>query len=330
MNREPQSAARRRLIAEALGLFSWPGEYPKIMEKRDIKEKIRSLALDAGFVRARFLAPLESGQAALPEPYQTRAPSLLTAALVYGNCFEEPPEGEKGEIPPERRAWIAPFAQRNYYREAVKRLQGLSREFRACFGGKKADFRILCNSPAPEKPPALASGLGAPGRNGLVLCREAGSLFVIAAMTLPYELEGDRPEEAGDFPLCSGCGGENPPCAAACPVGALRGDGKLNRGRCIQWYASGHGGEVPAETARHWGRRLYGCTACQDACPWNRRPIRGVESAEGFLPPFFDAEKLLSLDDDELKALFRGSALGFSWLGPDAIRRNAGLVLGEI
>jgi epoxyqueuosine reductase len=300
------------------------------VENRNIKEEIRSLTLEAGFVRARFLAPLEPGPAALPEQYRPGAPALLTAALVYGNCFEEPLEGEKGEIPPARRAWIAPFARRNYYREAVKRLQGLSREFRARFGGEKADFRILCNSPVPEKPLALASGLGAAGRNGLVLCREAGSLFVIAAMTLPYGLGGDGPEEAGDFPLCSGCGGEMPPCAAACPAGALRGDGKLDRGRCIQWYASGHGGEVPAETARHWGRRLYGCTACQDACPWNRRPIRGVESAEGPLPAFFDAEKLLALDDGGLKALFRGSVLGLSWFGPDAVRRNAGLVLGKV
>jgi epoxyqueuosine reductase len=285
-----------------------------------MKETLRSLTLAAGFIRARFLAPFVPPAGTVPENYREGTPSLLTAALVYGNRFPESPP----ERPGERRAYIAPFARRNYYREAVKRLQVLAGEFRARFGGKKAAFRILCNSPVPEKPLAIASGLGVPGRNGLVLCAEAGSLFVIAALTLPYELPGDEGEREG-FPLCAGCNPRRPPCARACPTGALRGDGKVRLSRCIQWYASGHGGEVPAPTARRWGSRLYGCTDCQDACPLNRRPLEGTETGEGVLPAFFEPGELLKLEDGALCARFKGTALGRSWLTQAVLRRNAEL-----
>jgi epoxyqueuosine reductase QueG len=99
----------------------------------------------------------------------------------------------------------------------------------------------------------------------------------------------------------------------------------LSLERCIQWYASGKGGTVPPEVAARWGKRLYGCTECQDACVRNRRPIPGVFSEEGPLPASFPAAEILALSDGEIRARFKGTALGLSWLGPEAIRRNAEL-----
>jgi epoxyqueuosine reductase len=302
-------------------------------DKNELKGIIRSLALAAGFIRPRIIAPFEpeawgaalepgsEGGFQVPENYRQGAPSLLVSALVYGN------QGS-GAPPAEGDVLIAPFAQRNYYREGVKRLRLVSRELRSRYGGKKRDFRVLCNSPVPEKPLAVASGLGFWGRNGLVLTAEAGSLFIIAAMTLPFALERDIPEDpgrGGPFPLCAACSPDRPPCAAACPTGALRGDGTLSRERCIQWYASGKGPAVPPEVAARWGRRLYGCTGCQDGCIRNHRPIRGVLSEEGPLPASLPAAELLTLSDGEIRARFKGTAMGLSWLGPEAIRRNAEL-----
>ncbi|MDR3139032.1 MAG: iron-sulfur protein [Treponema sp.] len=313
----------------------------KFPDKDELKEIIRSLALVAGFFRPRILAPFEPEPrglsvhgAEIPENYRRGAPSLLVAGLVYGNRrpAEAPPAA--GDV------LIAPFARRNYYREGVKRLQLLSRELRSRYGGRRSDFRILCNSPVPEKPLAAASGLGFWGRTGLIITPEAGSLFIIAAMTLPFVLEKDGPEKTGTagergfdgtgpFPLCAGCDRDNPPCVAACPTGAVTGKGVLALERCIQWYASGKGAAVPPEVKARWGRRLYGCTECQDACIWNRRPVSGVCTGEGPLPASFPAEELLALSDGEIKALFKGSALGLSWLGPESIRRNAGLAGGK-
>ncbi|QQO10762.1 epoxyqueuosine reductase [Breznakiella homolactica] len=304
------------------------------IDKRLLKDNIRAAVSAAGLLPPRILAPFEpetirrgsvfSGE--IPEQYRKGAPSLLVTALPYGNTREN--GGVTAEFPAGTApGTIAPFAQRNYYREAVRRLQGISRELRRLYGGKKSDYRILCNSPVPEKPLAAACGFGALGRNGLIITPEAGSLVIIAAMTLPFELEGDAPPaDTAEFSPCTGCDSAAPPCKAACPTGALRGDGSINLIRCIQWYASGKEDSVPGDIAALWGNRLYGCTECQDACVRNRRPIRGADTAEGPLPPAMDTGELLSLSDEALKARFKGTAMGLSWLGPGAIRRSAQLV----
>jgi epoxyqueuosine reductase len=322
------------------------------------KEAICRAALDAGFVRVRILAPYEPDVAeesaklpaehpaklpagtgaSVPANYRQGSPSLLMTALPYGN---QPLPGEDLRPPPPGAGVIAPFARRNYYREAVKRLQTLAALFRSRYGGTRADYRILCNSPVPEKPLARACGLGISGLNSLIITPEAGSLVIIAALTLPLVLEGDGPMRAAGeaFPLCRDCG-ENaerrlassrrlaPPCMAACPTNAVRGDGTINRERCIQWYASGHGREVPAEVARFWGQRLYGCTLCQDACVWNQGLISGTQTEEGPLPAWLDCRELLTMPDAEISARFRGTAMGLSWLGQGGIKRNAAMVLG--
>ena len=218
---------------------------------------------------------------------------------------------------------IAPFAQRNYYKEAAERLKKIAGKLREGAGGfRRSDFRVFCNSRYDEKKLAAAYGLGALGRNGLVLTAEAGSLFVIAGLTLPFDA-GCAAAPLPDFYFCRECTADGAPCVQACPTGALDGSGRLVREKCIQWYASGHGAEVPAEVRRVWGRRLYGCVVCQEACIRNQQPVCAAETAYGPLPPFVDAAALLGKTDGEIRALFKGSALGLSWLGPKALRRNA-------
>jgi epoxyqueuosine reductase len=301
------------------------------------KEAIIKAALDAGFVRARILetsgicGPREDPALSSPAKdqaanYRLDTPCLLVTALPYGQ-EETPPR-------PAPNLSIAPFARRNYYREAVKRLQRLARDFRDRYGREnpeyalKRHYRIFCNSPVPEKPLAAACGLGVMGRNGLIITPEAGSLVILAALTLPFPLEGDGPLTGEDGAYCERCG-PPPPCAAACPTGAVRGDGGISLEKCVQWYASGNGENIPPEVAANWGNRLYGCTACQDACVRNRRPVPAAACSEGPLPPFLDGEELLRLSGEELKARFRGSAMGLSWLSPGAIRRNILTALGH-
>lgn len=293
------------------------------------KKLIIKAALNTGFVRARILGarefPASFSSANISANYRPDSPSLLVTALPYGQ--DEAPPCRAPELS------IAPFARRNYYREAVKRLQKLARDFRERYGREnpeyvlKRHYRVFCNSPVPEKPLAVACGLGVMGRNGLIITPEAGSLVIIAALTLPFPLEGDGPltgEEAGH---CEKCGIPSP-CMAACPTGAVRGNGVISPEKCVQWYASGNGEKIPPEVAANWGNRLYGCTACQDACVRNRRSVPAAACREGPLPPFLNGEELLELSDEELKARFRGSAMGLSWLSPGVIRRNIRTALG--
>lgn len=296
------------------------------------------MTLDAGFSRARILAPFifpENASdlhdcGALKDRWGEGSPSLLVTALPYGNEDDAEQESAERILMENCRAYIAPFARRNYYKEAVKRLQKLSQTFRRLFGGihsggihtgRRSNYRIFCNSPIPEKPLALACGLGSQGRNSLVITPEAGSLVIIAAMTLPYPLESDAPEL--DRSVCATCGF----CVEACPTKAIRRDGGIERNKCIQWYASGNEASIPRHIAGKWGQRLYGCTTCQDVCPHNKKPIRGAKTSEGILPAYMDARTILAMTDQEIQAFFKGTALGLSWLKPEHIRRSARLAL---
>jgi epoxyqueuosine reductase len=281
-----------------------------------LKEGIRDMVLKAGFVRCRFLAPFIPRES-VPAQYRNAAPALLVAALAYA---KSPLVGN-----------IAPFAQRNYYRAGVQRLQALAKECRARWGGVKSDFRILCNSPVPEKSLAVACGLGVFGRNSLVITPEAGSRVILAAMTLPYSLPGDSPHGDGkNFPFCKNCDPILPPCAAACPTKSADGNGSLHLSRCIQWYASGKGASVPQEVARNWGNRLYGCTPCQDACVHNQQNAAEFFTENGSLPAYIDPAEILAMPDEAIRSRFQGTVLGMAWLGPQGIRRNAALNLAYL
>ena len=266
---------------------------------------IRTLAMASGFSRARFLAA------------RGTATAFLVVALPYGNDDPDArlPRATEPSAEPACPARIAAFARRNYYAEAVARLKAVVAELRLRFGGSKGDYRILCNSSVPEKPLALAAGIGAAGRNSLIITPEAGSLVVLAALSLPFPVQADKPLGRS---VCGSCTA----CVDACPTGALAPEDSFDRSRCIQWYASGNG-EPSAEVVVRWGQRLYGCSVCQDVCPYNHRPIPGTATERGALPPAFDARDLVAASDEEIRKLFRGSAMGMAWLGAAAIRKNA-------
>jgi epoxyqueuosine reductase QueG len=76
---------------------------------------------------------------------------------------------------------------------------------------------------------------------------------------------------------------------------------------------------------QHSRGMLYGCTFCQDACPFNQKTVRGVDCELGQLPAVMDTRRIVETPDDELKKLFSKTALGGSWLCPSGIKRTAAI-----
>ncbi|MCX7655992.1 MAG: hypothetical protein N2Z76_05665 [Treponemataceae bacterium] len=334
------------------------------IDLNQLRQYLLERTRNAGFVAVRLLE--QSQYAHLPEvlEYVEGAPTLLLVALPYGNRRASPfppPPGWKvlsfhedllwEEILPGIRdfhrnskkpmafrgipGFIAPFAWRNYYGELVYRLKRVASDLRSYWGGTKGDFRIFSNSRLPERELCLRSGLGWQGRNGLLITPQAGSLVILGGMSLPWRLQGDQAFSGvleGDFPLCRRCIQHYPldslPCVTACPTAALPGDGTLRRDRCIQWFASGNG-SPPPDIVAVWGNRLYGCTNCQDACPYNQRDIPGVLTSRGALPSVMDVRKILSMEDAELTTYLRGTTLGMRWLGAPILKQNAARILGS-
>jgi epoxyqueuosine reductase len=279
-------------------------------------------------VPSRGLPPTLSSH---PEIAALGAGTYLLAGL---SCFRREPEDLSG--PGDPHGLIAPFARRNYYREAVLRLRRVAERLAGAAGLERKVLRIFCNSRLPEKPLAVAAGLGAYGRNALVIAPGLGSLFVIAGMFVPAGLagiEGGRAKLADDGPegrraeggrLCGSCTA----CQAACPVDALAEAGRLDESRCLQAQA-GREGDLPEELARAWGYRLYGCQVCQEVCPFNRQLEHQTPTRLGELGPSLSLRRVLGQSAEELAQRVRGTALGMSWISKRALQRNALLAVGH-
>jgi epoxyqueuosine reductase len=297
------------------------------------REQLAAAAADQGFQRVRWLRAAD-----LPPPGREH-PALaalgdglfLLAAL---SCHRDEPDDLSA--PGDPHALVAPFARRNYYREAVARLKRLTVGLRvspARDGGRAAP-RIFSNSRLPEKPLAAACGLGFLGSHSLVIAPELGSAFLIAGVFLPASLVPEAAlEQASDPPLELGqeAGGRCADCRAcieACPVGAITAPGVVDPERCLPSLSTRLAPWPPAARAA-WGFRLYGCQTCQDACPHNRSLRCQTLTQRGEIGPSVPLRRLLACDEAGVQEMFRGTALGRGWIPPAALLRNGLLAAGR-
>ena len=249
----------------------------------------------------------------------SRTSSILVCCL---STYRSEPDDLSG--PDDPHALIAPFARRNLYGAAVDRMRRVLRSVEETTGLPRGGCRIFCNSRIPEKPLLVASGLAAYGSNSLALSRDLGSELVIAGAILPVPSD----DVEGHFlpPMAEPCGTCRR-CVRACPVGAIVEPGVVDARRCLQAFAAT---AIPLDEdlREAWGTRLYGCQTCQSVCPRNRRdveaPLAPVE-----LGPSLSIRRVLALDQPSLKALFRKTPMGLSWVSPIALRRNALVAAGH-
>lgn len=266
----------------------------------NFKNEIKTKILDSGFSEVTFLREKEAEYTIIIAafPYQTKEKQI-----IYG-------------------AKISPFAQKNHYAEAVNRLKKTALFIREKASLNKKDIRIFCNSQLEEKWFAAISGLGFYGRNSLIITQKAGSRIILAGIKLPLSFIPDEGINKGTIPgaLCGNCH----KCITACPTSAIEGKGSINRDKCLQSLTTDD--RILSESImERWGNRLYGCSICQDCCPYNSKPSfkRTNNEIKGNLGESVQYEKILTADDSDLKEYFRGTALSMSWIDFDLLRRNA-------
>ncbi|MDR2611646.1 MAG: epoxyqueuosine reductase [Deltaproteobacteria bacterium] len=166
---------------------------------------------------------------------------------------------------------------------------------------------------APMRWAAWKAGLGIIRRNNFFYTA-SGSRKHVAAWAVDRELES--PPGALPPPCPEGCGR----CAGACPTGSLSGPYVMNMRTCAS-YLTTLAAEVAGEgLCRALGGWLYGCDACQDACPFNRGGGGGGEEFPGLAEAVLHAapERILAADLAEI-----GRTLGrkFFYIGEGALHR---------
>lgn len=229
-----------------------------------------------------------------PRELLSGARSVIVLAASYGAQAGAP-------TPIAGALTVARYARgRDYHNILLKRARKLATWLRS------TGAHVYCavdTGAVAEKAWAQAAGLGWIGKNGLLIHEKFGSWLLLGALvtTLPLEPDAPHADRCGD---CRAC-------IPACPTDAIR-EGRLIDARaCLAFYTIEHRGPIPRALAERAGERVFGCDACQDACPWNRRALPGTLVQLQARPEQTSLvlEELLALTPVQVRARYAGTPL---------------------
>lgn len=182
------------------------------------------------------------------------------------------------------------------------------------------------SAPIRERYWAQEAGLGFIGLNNALILPGHGSYYFLGIILTTLELEPSftPPSSGGARRGYNPCG-ECRACIAACPSGALSGDGAVDARRCLSCLTIEHHGELPQWVAGVLGNRVFGCDECQKCCPHNRHAqpttVTELHPSDDFLA--LTRECLAQMDQAEFSRLFSHSAVKRAKLA--GLKRNLSL-----
>jgi epoxyqueuosine reductase len=241
--------------------------------------------------------------------------SIVMLAMNYGTAGRQEAGAGEGQV--SRYAW-GEVDYHDLVRERLNQLSDFLRELEP-----EARVRgVVDTAPLMEREFAQLSGLGWVGKNTLLIHRQQGSWFFLAALLTDVELLYDAPYETDHCGTCRAC-------LDACPTNAFPRPYVLDATRCISYLTIELRNAIPAELRPGIGDWLFGCDVCQDVCPWNHRAPLASESS--FQPRAdsnpMDLVAMFRLDDAAFRERFRHTPL---WRAKRrGILRNAAIVLGN-
>jgi epoxyqueuosine reductase len=247
-----------------------------------------------GFAGEMQYIPRRAAAYEHPKHVLDGASSLLMLAIAYRT--EDPVEPAAGQGRIARYAWGT-----DYHDLVRKRLHALA-DFHRELTPVAAVRGVVDTAPLLEREFAALAGLGWVGKNTLLLNRQLGSWFLLAALLTSETLVYDGPLTAGHCGTCRAC-------IDACPTGAIVEPYRLDARKCISCLTIELGGPIPPQQREWIGPRIFGCDICQDVCPFNRRPSPTAEPAFWPRPNSnpVDLAELLRMDDAAFGERFRGS-----------------------
>ncbi len=181
---------------------------------------------------------------------------------------------------------------------------------------------VVDTAPMLEREFGLLAGLGWIGKNTLLLNKQWGSWFFLAALLTDQELQYDAPSDTDHCGTCRAC-------LDACPTQAFPQPYVLDASKCISYLTIELREAIPNELRSGIQNWLFGCDVCQDVCPWNHKPTATAEP--GFQPregmSLVELTRLFELSDGDFRDLFRRTPL---WRAKRrGILRNAAIILGN-
>lgn len=219
---------------------------------------------------------------------------------------------------------IARYARgRDYHNHLKKKLQRLAGFVESVSPGVRA--RALCDTaPVFERALAARAGVGFVGKNGMLIRPGMGSHLLLGEVVTTLPLEPDAPMER----RCGDC----TRCIEACPTKAFVAPWILDPRRCVSYLTIEQRGAWEPGLEPLAGRALFGCDACQEACPFNAARGAFVDGDSPYEPlaQWREASvaSLLRASDAELEAITQGSPLRRA--GVEGLRRNLIVVASNL
>lgn len=183
------------------------------------------------------------------------AQSVVVCAVNYRSRYS-------GLTPQNGGSGIASYAlNRDYHLTLKEMLHTLLERLREAYPHLDLRGRAFTDSaPLAEKSLAVEAGLGWIGRHSLLVTPRFGSYVHLGELLLTAPC--DQYDTPFGAPRCGDCRA----CVEACPVGALGEERLVDARRCIACRTIEL--QPSAEAELHgW---VFGCEACQAACPHNR------------------------------------------------------------
>ena len=271
--------------------------------------------LASGYAGQMHYLPERSAAYQHPNSILDGVRSVVMLAMVYRTQPAEPVTAGAGRVA--SYAW----GQQDYHDLIHKRLKQLRRHVENESPGALVRG-VVDTAPLLEREFAQLAGLGWIGKNTLLLNKEAGSWFFLAALLTDQELVYDEPNKTDHCGTCRAC-------LDACPTDAFPQPYVLDATRCISYLTIELRDHIPTELRPGMDEWAFGCDVCQDVCPWNSRTPASLEPDLQPLDPLnpLSLHELFDLDDDSFRERFRRSPL---WRSKRrGILRNAAIVLGN-
>jgi epoxyqueuosine reductase len=260
------------------------------------------------------------------------ARSVIVCALNYNTALPTSTEAPAPCSPHAGpRGWISRYAWGDDYHHVLgEKLEALIDHLHAEFPEHFEARAYVDTGPIVERVAAKYAGLGWLAKNTCLINENLGSWLFLGVIVTTLDLAASP--DAAEMPapdLCGNCS----LCIDACPTGAIVEPYVLDARRCISYLTIELRSAIPSELREPMGRHVFGCDICQDVCPWNRRaPVtappnfqpRQREEHSLFSP---DLEWMISLSEEEFRAVFRGSPVKRAkWRG---LVRNACIAIGN-
>jgi epoxyqueuosine reductase len=251
-------------------------------------------------------------------------PDLMVPGAKSIICVADRYDGERPKQEP-RQAFgrIARYARGNDSHNVMrKRMASLCRELRAQF--PKDSFRACVDTaPVLEREFAQRAGLGAVGKNTLLIQRGVGSWLLLGEIITSLPLAASRESDPDPCGTCTRC-------INACPTKAIT-PWSVDATRCISYLTIEHRGAIDEEFHEAIGDWIFGCDICQEVCPHNQPTERTQRAAvHPAYEPRHDGFNLLDVlnwDESARQQAFANSAMKRAKL--NMMKRNAIIAAGN-